>query len=130
MAFGKNIGLKGFSYQGGLSMLSWLLNRIAGLGMIIFVSLHVLASFLSQTGTAGDLGVNMNLAYFSLPFQLFIAFCVMFHTVHGLRVIVLDFWPQFLKHQQLALQLQWAIFLPVYGMTAFAMISSALASAG
>lgn len=127
MAFGKTIGLKGLTYQGGLSMLSWLLNRIAGLGMLIFVSLHVLLSFLTQEGLGGDWAADLNILYMSVPFQIFIIFCIMFHTVHGLRVLVLDIWPQFLRHQALAMQLQWAIFLPIYALTVYAMINSALA---
>lgn len=127
MAFGKTIGLRGLTYQGGLAMLSWLLNRIAGIGIILFVGLHVCLSFLTQEGLGGDWAADLNILFMSLPFQIFVVFCVMFHTVHGMRVLVLDFWPQFLRHQALAMQLQWAIFLPIYGLTVYLMISSALA---
>lgn len=127
MAFGKQTGLQGLGYQGGGSMLSWLLNRISGLGILVFVSLHILASYdMHVLATGGDLGTAINTIYESLPFQIFIYFCLLFHTLHGLRVVLLDLWPQFLKFQREALWLQWCIFIPVYGLTVFLMIQRAL----
>ncbi len=33
------------AYRGGQPMLTWLLHRITGIGIIFFVSMHVLAAF-------------------------------------------------------------------------------------
>lgn len=126
MAFGKNIGLQGLRYQGGGPMLAWLLHRITGLGMLIFVGTHVVASF-SMQQFGSDLGTSLNIVYEDWRFQIFIYFCVLFHSVNGLRVIVLDIWPQFLKYQREATWLQWLIFIPVYGLTVLIMIQRALA---
>jgi succinate dehydrogenase / fumarate reductase cytochrome b subunit len=126
MAFGKGIGLKGMTYQGGGPMLVWLLHRISGLGLIIFVGLHVVVSFLSHT-QGSELATSINAIYEGLPFQLFIYFCVIFHTLNGTRIIILDLWPQFLKYQREATWIEWFIFIPVYGLTAFLMIQRALA---
>jgi succinate dehydrogenase / fumarate reductase cytochrome b subunit len=102
-------------------MLSWVLHRISGLGMILFVTLHVLGSFLTQQ-MGSDLGIAVNIIYESLYFQLFIVFLVIFHGVNGLRIIVLDMWPKFIQYQREATWLEWFIILPVYGLTAFIMI--------
>ena len=126
MAFGKSIGLKGLTYQGGGSMLAWLINRIAGLGILIFVGLHVLAGHMTQQGYASDLGIAINTIYESWVFQLFVVFFVLFHTIHGLRVVVLDFWPQFLKYQREALWLEWFVIIPIYALTAYIIITTAL----
>jgi succinate dehydrogenase / fumarate reductase cytochrome b subunit len=116
MAFGKNVGLKGMQYRGGGPMLAWLLHRISGLGMIILVSMHVLASFFTYVvATGSDFVVKVNDIYEAWPFQLFIYFCVMFHALNGLRIILMDLWPQFLKYQREAIWLEWGIFLPTYG---------------
>ena len=128
MAFGKQTGLQGLAYQGGGSMVSWLLNRISGLGILIFVGLHVLAAYdMHVMEGGGDLGTAINTIYEGLPFQIFIYFCVLFHVFHGLRVTLLDLWPQFLRYQREALWLQWGIFIPVYGLTVMVMIMNALA---
>ena len=90
MALDRKVGLlEGLRYQGGGPMLAWILHRVSGVGMIVFVSLHVVASFLTQQ-MGSDLGIAINIIYESLYFQLFIFFCVIFHTVNGLRIIVLD----------------------------------------
>lgn len=122
MALNRKVGLlAGLRYKGGGPMLSWILHRISGLGMILFVTIHVLASFLTQQ-LGSDLGITLNIIYESLYFQLFIYFCVIFHGVNGLRIIVLDIWPEFLKYQREATWLEWFIIIPVYGLTVFIMI--------
>jgi succinate dehydrogenase / fumarate reductase, cytochrome b subunit len=126
MAFGKIIGLQGLVYKGGGPMLAWLLHRITGLGILIFVGLHVIASFTMQQ-FGSDLGTSLNIVYEDWRFQIFIYFCVLFHALNGLRVILLDIWPKFLKYQREAIWLQWLIFIPVYSLTVFIMIQRALA---
>lgn len=126
MAFGKYTGLQGMRYKGGGPMLAWLLHRIGGLAMVIFVGMHILASFSSQQ-LGSDLAVTLNLIYSNWVFQAVLYFFVLFHALNGMRIILLDFWPQFLKYQREATWLQWAVLLPLYGMVLFFMITSALA---
>ena len=125
MALPRNVGLKGLKYQGGGPMLVWALHRISGLGMIIFVSLHVLASF-SMQQFGSDIGTAVNTIYESVYFQVFIYFFVIFHTLNGFRILILDLWPKLIEYQREAIWLQWAIFVPVYGLTIFLMVQRAL----
>lgn len=126
MAFGKTIGLQGFSYKGGGPMLAWLLHRITGLGILIFVSTHVISSFTMQQ-FGSNIGTSINIVYEDWRFQIFIYFCVMYHALNGLRVILLDIWPRFLKYQRETIWIQWLIFIPIYSLTIFIMIQRALA---
>ncbi len=125
MAFGKNIGLQGMKYKGGGPMLAWLLHRISGLGMVIFVGTHIVLSYFSHW-IASDWATNLNIIYESWPFQIFIYFCVIFHALNGLRIIILDIWPQYIKYQREATWLQWLIFIPVYGLAIFFMVQQAI----
>jgi succinate dehydrogenase / fumarate reductase cytochrome b subunit len=109
-------------------MLAWMLHRITGVGIVVFVSLHVVASFFMQQ-VGGDAATTINTVYESWIFQIFIIFCVIFHALNGLRIAVLDIWPQFLQYQKEALWLEWAIFIPVYGLTAFVLVQHALSGA-
>lgn len=115
MAFGKRIGFKGFTYKGGGPMLAWLLHRIGGLAMVIFVGLHVLASF-SMQQFGSDWGTVINSIYESWPFQMVLYFFVLFHALNGMRIIILDFAPRFLKYQREATWIQWIILIPLWGM--------------
>ncbi len=127
MALNKGVGFfEGLRYKGAGPMLAWILHRISGLGMVVFVSLHVLASFMTQQ-MGSDLGITINIIYESLYFQLFIYFCVIFHAVNGLRIVVLDTWPKYIRYQRESTWLEWFIILPIYGLTAFIMIQRTLA---
>jgi succinate dehydrogenase / fumarate reductase cytochrome b subunit len=127
MALSRNVSLlAGAKYKGGGPMLAWVLHRLSGLGMIVFVALHVLASFLTQQ-LGSDLGITLNILYESLYFQLFVTFCVIFHGINGLRIIALDIWPRLIRFQKEATWLEWIVILPVYGLTAYIMIQRSLA---
>jgi succinate dehydrogenase / fumarate reductase cytochrome b subunit len=122
MALGRNVSLfAGAKYKGGGPMLAWVLHRISGLSIIIFVAIHVLASFLTQQ-FGSDIGISINIVYQSIYFQLFIAFCGIFHGVNGFRIILLDLWPRLIRYQKESTWVEWFVILPFYGLTAFIMI--------
>jgi len=108
-------------YKGQGPMLTYVLHRIGGLGMAIFVATHILASFLG--GEGGQLANDL---YEHWLFQLFIFFCVLFHAINGLRITIVDLWPNLLVHQREAIWIEWAIFLPVYGIAALVILQTAL----
>ncbi len=114
--------LQALRYRGGEPFWAWIVHRISGLGMILFVGTHVLAG-LGTTQLGSDWALAYNAIYESLPFQLFIYFCVIFHVVNGARIIVLDFWPALLKFEREAVWLVWAIVLPIYALAAWTMIT-------
>ena len=122
MAHNRKVGFfEGLRYKGGGPMLAWILHRISGLGMIVFVSLHVVASFFTQE-MGSDWAITINIIYESVYFQLFIVFSVLYHGINGMRIIILDLWPRMLEYQKEMTWLQWFIFIPIYGLTIFIMI--------
>ncbi len=122
MTLSRRVGLlAGAKYKGGGPMLAWVLHRISGLSIIIFVALHILASFLTQQ-LGSDLGISVNIIYQSIYFQLYILFCALFHGVNGLRIIILDIWPRLIRYQKESTWLEWFVILPLYALTAFIMI--------
>ena len=118
MAFGKNVGLQGLRYRGGGPMWVWLLHRITALGIVLFVGTHMIVSFYSQQ-LQSNLAVRINDVYKSTILQLVVYFCVIFHTINGMRIIILDFFPKYLKYQREAIWLEWLLFLPVYGLAVY-----------
>jgi succinate dehydrogenase / fumarate reductase cytochrome b subunit len=125
MAFGKLVGWKGLAYRGGLPMLSFLLHRITAVGIILFVTLHIIASFAMQEALSW--GTSLNVIYESWIFQIFVYFCVIFHTLNGLRITIMDFWPKLLKFQRELLLLQWLVFIPIYAFAIYIMATINLA---
>ena len=122
MGLKRNVSLKdALRYQGKGPMLTYFLHRIGGLGMVTFVGLHVLASFMG-----GRVGSTINLIYENWVFQIVIFFLVLFHMINGLRIIILDLWPKLIEHQREAIWLEWLVFLPIYGMAVYVIVSTAL----
>jgi succinate dehydrogenase / fumarate reductase cytochrome b subunit len=122
MGLKRNVSLKeALRYQGKGPMLTYFLHRLGGLGMVTFVGLHVLASFMG-----GTVGRSINIIYENWVFQIVIFFLVLFHMINGLRIIILDLWPKLIEHQREAIWLEWMVFLPVYGMAVYVIVSTAL----
>jgi succinate dehydrogenase / fumarate reductase cytochrome b subunit len=118
MSSNRTVGLlEGSRYRGGGPMLSWLLHRVSGLGSLIFVGTHVAVSFLG-----GSVGRAINDLYEAWWFQIFVFFCILYHALNGLRIILLDFFPSLLNHQREAIWTQWLIFLPAFGVAVVVII--------
>jgi len=122
MGLKRNVSLSaGLRYKGQGPYLTYILHRIGGLGMAIFISIHLLASFLGGKG-----GVFVNTIYENWVFQIFIFFCVLFHAINGLRITILDLFPKLLEHHREAIWIEWAVFLIVYGFSVFVIIRTAV----
>jgi len=117
--------ISGLRYRGGTPMWVWMLHRISGVGMIVFISTHVIAGFLTHV-IGNDAGITINTVYESIYFQVFIYFCVVFHTLNGARILVLDSFPKMLEYQREVIWLQWLIFIPAYGLMVFIMLTRAI----
>jgi succinate dehydrogenase / fumarate reductase cytochrome b subunit len=122
MALERNVSVtEGLRYQGGAPQIAWLLHRIGGLGIVIFVTIHILASFLG-----GSIGGFLNDIYESWWFQIIVVFCALFHGINGLRITILDLWPRLLEYQREAIWVEWFVFLPVFGLAVIAIVNTAL----
>ncbi len=107
-------------YKGQGPMLTYILHRIGGVGMALFVTVHILASFLG-----GTVGVSLNAIYENWAFQIFIFFCVFFHAINGLRITILDLWPRLIPYQREAIWVEWAVFLPLYAFAVIVIVQTA-----
>jgi succinate dehydrogenase / fumarate reductase cytochrome b subunit len=114
--------LDGLRYQGRGPMLAFILHRLSGLGMLFFVLLHVLASFMANQAWGKGAGIFINTIYEHWIFQIFVFFCVLFHAINGLRITILDLWPRLLAYQREAIWLEWVVFLPLYGMAVLVIV--------
>jgi len=117
----RNVSLAaGLRYRGGSPYLTFILHRIGGLGMAIFITVHILASFMG-----GKTGVFLNTIYENWLFQIFIFFCVLFHAINGLRITIVDLFPKLLPHEREAIWVEWAVFIPLYAIAVFVIIRTA-----
>jgi len=87
-------------YRGAIGQWSWVLHRLTGLGVVLFLTLHVIdtswavfypglyeeaiASYQSPLFTLGEFGL---------------VFAVVYHAYNGLRIVIFDFKPQWWRYQ-------------------------------
>ena len=122
MGLKRNVSLAtGLKYKRQGPMLTFVLHRLGGLGMAIFITVHILASFVN-----GEVGSFFNNVYEHWAFQIVIFFFVLFHAINGLRITILDLWPKLLEHLREAVWVEWAVFIPIYGLAVFVIITTAL----
>jgi succinate dehydrogenase / fumarate reductase, cytochrome b subunit len=93
-------------YKGREGMWTWILHRLTGLGILLFLIIHVVetATVIYWPGVYDDF-----LELYKAPLFRFaevgIVFAVLFHAVNGLRIVIQDFWPAVMHHQR---KLVWA----------------------
>lgn len=122
MSLKRNVSLAtGLRYKGQGTYLTFILHRIGGLGMAVFVAVHILASFVG-----GEVGGFLNDIYTNWAFQIFVFFCALFHAINGLRITILDLFPKLLDHSREAMYVEWAVFIPLFGIAVFVILSTAL----
>jgi succinate dehydrogenase / fumarate reductase cytochrome b subunit len=99
------------SYRGREGMWTWILHRVTGLGVLLFLIIHVVetALVIYRPDLYDDaLGLYKS-AFFRFG-ELAVFFGVLFHAVNGLRIIIQDFWPYAMQRQR---QLAWGVAVVV-----------------
>lgn len=94
----------------GQGQVMWLLHRISGLGIVLFLGFHIFG--MSQVAFNPALHESMLQLYRTPVFsvlELFLAACVIFHAVNGTRIAILELRPQLWAKQQMATR--WAIII-------------------
>ena len=121
MGLKRNVSLAtALRYKGQGPMLTFILHRIGGLGMAIFITIHILASFIDGKG-----GVFINTIYENWLFQIFIFFCVLFHAINGLRITILDLSPKLIEHFRTAINIEWVAYIVVVLFALFVILRNA-----
>jgi succinate dehydrogenase / fumarate reductase, cytochrome b subunit len=117
--------LQALRYRGRQGMLAWTLHRLTGLGIVLFVGMHVVAAFFLQQ--FGDpVATALTALYESWFTQIFVYFCVLYHALNGGRLALMDLFPGLLRYQNELVWLQWAVFTPSFLVPVFFLIRSGL----
>jgi succinate dehydrogenase / fumarate reductase cytochrome b subunit len=93
-------------YKGREGMWTWILHRVTGLGILLFLIIHVVET---ATVIYSPEFYDEALFLYKNPIfrfaELLIFFAVLYHAVNGLRIVIQDFWPYVMQRQR---QLVWA----------------------
>lgn len=88
-----------FRYRVSWSQLAWFGHRLSGIGVLIFLFLHIVETATVSFGP-GVYDWTQTL-YHNLPAKLgevLLMAALVYHSLNGLRVIAMDFWPGLTVH--------------------------------
>lgn len=92
--------IEGNMYKGQSGMWSWLLHRIAGLGILLFLLVHIVDIALLNFGP--DV-YNEGIAFFGIGIIRVISLAliagVLYHSFNGIRIMLIDFWSKGARYQ-------------------------------
>jgi succinate dehydrogenase / fumarate reductase, cytochrome b subunit len=87
-------------YRGQSGMWSWLLHRVTGVAILLFLLVHIVDITILGFGPTV---YNNALTVFSYPFvrivSLGLIVAVLYHSFNGLRITLIDFWPAGARYQ-------------------------------
>jgi succinate dehydrogenase / fumarate reductase cytochrome b subunit len=118
-------------YKGQSGMWSWLLHRISGLGILLFLLIHIVD--ISLLGF-GPRVYNEGIALFGTTIvrilSLGLIAGVLYHAFNGIRIMLIDFWPKGARYQGIMfatvmvltivcfLPMAYFVIAPVFGLSA------------
>jgi succinate dehydrogenase cytochrome b subunit len=88
-------------YKGQSGMWSWLLHRVAGLGILLFLLVHIVD--ISLLGLGPNV-YNEGIALFNVGIVRVVSLAViggvLYHAFNGVRIMLIDFWPKGARYQR------------------------------
>ena len=81
-------------YKGGEGQWSWMLHRVTGVGVLLFLLAHILDTALIALGPEH---YNAIISIYRLPVfrvgEVALVAMVLYHALNGIRIVIIDFWP-------------------------------------
>jgi succinate dehydrogenase / fumarate reductase, cytochrome b subunit len=113
------------TYRGREGQIAWMLHRVAGVGVFVFLAGHIFDIFLMAFGP--EVFDTLLFFYHQFLFKILIIFGlylgVLYHALNGVRVVIIDFWPSMNQHQARLWRIQMVIFVLAYVPSAALMLS-------
>jgi succinate dehydrogenase / fumarate reductase cytochrome b subunit len=102
-------------YRGREGQWSWVIHRVSGIGVMLFLLLHITDIFLVSLGA--ETFNSVLFIYKAAPFrvlEVFLIFGLLFHATNGLRIAVLDFWPSVWRYQRTLVWIEAVVVMAVF----------------
>jgi succinate dehydrogenase / fumarate reductase cytochrome b subunit len=114
-------------YRGREGMISWALHRIAGLGILLFLIIHIADIYIVRYGAEA---FNDVLFIYHNPIfrimEIGLVAGVYFHAFNGIRIILIDFWDRGAELQRELARATYILFLVTFIPTALLMVRGIL----
>ena len=118
-------------YRGGIGQGSWALHRVTGVGVVLFLFIHILDTALIMLGPAW---YDKIIQVYRMPLfgvmEIGLFAAVLYHAVNGVRIIVMDFWPATTIHYKRMFWIEIGLFFAVLLPVSWIMLGHILHGAG
>ena len=118
---------RGITYRGAEGQWAWILHRASGLGIVLFLYMHIVSIFIAAIGPGPYEWVHKTM-YTSPPaklLEIFLGFGVFYHALNGMRIIIVDFFPALGKYQRTIVRIALVLVVLALIPYAFATLGSA-----
>ncbi len=99
---------RGITYRGAEGQWAWILHRASGLGIVLFLYMHIVSIFIAAIGPGPYEWVHAVL-YTSPPakvLEVLLLFGVLYHAFNGMRIIIIDFFPALGRYQRTIVRIE------------------------
>jgi succinate dehydrogenase / fumarate reductase cytochrome b subunit len=81
---------------------AWWLHRITGLGVLLFLCMHIVDTSMLLLGedAYNHLIKTVYQAWWFQPMEIALGGALVYHTLNGLRIILIDFWEDGIRYDQ------------------------------
>ena len=123
-------------YRGREGQWLWALHRITGLGVLLFLCLHVVDTSLLLAGEAAynHLIRSVYQQWWFQPMEVALGGALVFHALNGLRIVLLDFWEDGIRWERQLRTGMLALFVltvvPLAAVMLWPFVRAALAAEG
>jgi len=114
---------RGTLYRGREGMWSWVAHRVTGVLVFFFLFAHVLDTALVRVSPNDyDKVVDTYKHPFVTLMEVGLVGAVLFHSLNGIRVMLVDFWEKGVRLQRQMLYVELAVFAVLMGPATYFMI--------
>lgn len=111
-------------YRGDLGQYAWILHRVAGAGILFFLLVHILDIMLIGFGRdVYDEAVAVYANAFLVPMEIALVGAVFYHTLNGLRIILINFSKWGVKRQQALFWIAVGLTVVLTGISAWIIVA-------
>lgn len=107
----------GTLYRGKVGMWSWVLHRITGVAIFFFLLVHVLDTALVRLSPEA---YNAVINTYKTPLigvaELGLVAAVLYHSMNGVRIVLIDFWRKGVKYQNIMFWIVVSIAFTVFAI--------------
>ena len=111
-------------YKGKEGQWSWILHRVTGVGVLLFLFIHILDTMLVGWGPEV---YNRVIAIYHYPVfkvgEVGLFAAVLYHSLNGIRIILIDFWPEGVRYHKQIFYIEVAAFVLAMAPVSFIMLT-------